>query len=560
MYFFEREGDGAGEQITLDDAVHDARSGGARGRNVLAEGAHLDGQLGAGQARQALRTGGAGDDTEQHFRLADLCRRNRDAVVASHGKFQTSAERGAVDRRDYRLGTVLDVAQAGVNGAGSLERCGAGGDGFEEADIGARDKGAAGADQDGRAGIGVLGGARDGGFDSFRDAGAESVYGRIIHRNDGDEIAQFVANKIGHGSRSSYNGGKSVRIVISGMLFVMVAAAQVAPNGTGDSCTTAAGAQLNGEEFHAIVGFEQSGASGSDSARKFFLDFFVSRPVPGLFRVTAQDDEPWFRWWGDVRISSAPRSIGSAISAASLTSNATSLKFNEVAQSAEFLTGLDARLGYICCALWGQTGLSRQRFLLSLTTAFGASGSLTAIPPASTAMVFDNPVNSPIYPDFIKAYPAAANAAYKYVSFVPPFPDRYFKEYFGGFRLTTRYADPSGNALRAPSAMVTATIGQNELITAGKLRGVVSRVEAFYPLATGKPGIWSAIYLFATAQLRWGGAHATVFPLTPAASPDPAPANTNTLYIIDRSSRDYYTIGAGVDLIQFLNSAKIVWQ
>ena len=351
-----------------------------------------------------------------------------------------------------------------------------------------------------------------------------------------------------------------MRIVISGMLFVMAAGGQVAPNGTGDSCKMAASPQLNGEEFHAIVGFQQSGASGAGSVQKFFLDFFVSRPVPGLFRVTTQDGEPWFRWWGDVGIDSAPRSIGSAISAAALTSNATSLKFNELAQAAEFLTGLDTRIGYICCALWGQTAQSRQRFLLSFITAFGASGSLTANPPVSNAVVFDNPLNSPIYPDFIKTYAAAANPAYKYVSFAPPFPNRYFKEYFGGFRLTTRYADQNGNPLRRASAMVSATVGQNELITAGRLRGVVSRVEAFYPLSTGKPGIWSAIYLFATAQLRWGGAHAAVFPLTPVTSPDPESDNTNTLYITDRSSRDYYTIGVGVDLIQFLNSAKIAWK
>ena len=108
--------------------------------------------------------------------------------------------------------------------------------------------------------------------------------------------------------------------------------------------------------------------------------------------------------------------------------------------------------------------------------------------------------------------------------------------------------------------MVTATIGQNELITAGRLRGVVSRVEAFYPLSTGKSGIWSAIYLFATAQLRWGGARATAFPRTRATAPDSASDNTNTLYVIDRSSRDYYSIGVGVDLIQFLNNAKIVWK
>ena len=347
-----------------------------------------------------------------------------------------------------------------------------------------------------------------------------------------------------------------VRVVLVGMLFVVMTAGQVAPD---SSCKTGTAPQLNGEEFRAIVGFQQNGASGSDSVRKFFLDFFVSRPVPGLFRVTNRDGEPWFRWWGDVRIASAPRSIRSAISAAALASNAASLKFTEIAQAAEFLTGLDVRMGYICCPLWGQTAESRQRFLLSFVTAAGASGSLTVSPPPSSAPVFENPVNSPIYPDFIKAYPAAANPAYKYVSFLPPFPDRYFKEYFGGFRLTTRYADVNGNALRTPSAMVMATVGQNELITAGRLRGVVSRVEAFYPLSTGKPGIWSAIYLFATAEVRWGGARAAAFPLTQAPA-NLAFDNTNTLYVIDRSGQDYYSIGVGVDLIQFLNVAKILWK
>lgn len=352
-----------------------------------------------------------------------------------------------------------------------------------------------------------------------------------------------------------------MRFVIVGALLVVLAAPVAGQTGQcGDTCRTGTAPELNGEQFHAIAGFEQGGASGADGTQRFFLDFYVNRPVPGLFRVTTKDGEPWFRWWGDVRIATAPRSIGSAISAASLASNATSLKFNQLAQSAEFLTGLDLRLGYICCALWGQSAVSCQRFLLSFTTAFGASGSLKASPPPSSATVFDNPVDSPIYASFIQAYPAAANPAYKYVSFLPPFPDRYAQEYFGGFRLTTRYADAQGNALRTASAMVSAMIGQSELITPGRLRGVASRIEAFYSLSTGKPGVWSAVYLFATAQLRLGGAHGNGFPLTEVASPDPASDNTNTLYITDRTSRDDYSIGVGVDLIQVLNSVKVGWK
>ncbi len=318
--------------------------------------------------------------------------------------------------------------------------------------------------------------------------------------------------------------------------------------------------ELNGEQFHGIVGFQQSGASGTDSTQKFFLDFYGSRPVPGLFRATTKDGESWLKWWGDVRIGSAPRSLSSAISVATLGSNASSLTYNEVAQAAEFLTGLDLRLGYIRSPLWNQSAESRARFLLSLVTAFGASGSLTANPPPATAAVFANPVNSPIDASFVKTYPAAANPAYKYVSFLPPFPDRYAQEYFGGFRLTTRYADQYGSGVRTPPAMVTAMFGQSELITPGTFRGVVSRIEAFYPLSTGKPGVLSAIYLFATAQLRLGGARPTIYPLTEETAANPAPDNTNTLYIVDRTSRDYYSIGVGVDLIEVLNSVRVGWK
>jgi len=344
-----------------------------------------------------------------------------------------------------------------------------------------------------------------------------------------------------------------VRLMIAGVIFAALTAAQSAP---GDA--SKAGSQWTGEEFHSVFGFEQTGASGSDSVRKFFLDFFVSRPVPGLFGTSNGDGEPRLRWWGDVRIASAPRSMGSAISAGALASSAASLKFNEMAQTAEFVTGIDVRMSSTSGAR-GKAGDTRQRFRLSFVAGFGASGSLTSAPPFSTVPAFQNPVNSPLYGSFMKAYPAAAEPAYQYVAFLPPFPDRYFKEYFGGFRLTTRYADEKGNGLRTPPAMITATIGQNELITAGRLRGVVSRVEAFYPLSTGKQGIWSAIFLFATAQLHWGGARAATFPLMGA----PANAlltNTNTLYITDRPSRDDYAIGAGVDLLQFLNTAKIVWK
>jgi hypothetical protein len=37
----------------------------------------------------------------------------------------------------------------------------------------------------------------------------------------------------------------------------------------------------------------------------------------------------------------------------------------------------------------------------------------------------------------------------------------------------------------------------------------------------------------------------------------PLPSIDNTLYIVDRSSRDLYNIGVGVDLVRVFDNAKI---
>ncbi len=317
-----------------------------------------------------------------------------------------------------------------------------------------------------------------------------------------------------------------------------------------------------GEQFRAIVGFQQSGASGADSTQKFFFDFYTSRPVPALFHADNSGRDPVLRWWGNVRIGTAPISSTSAISLSSLRTAAQGLKANELAQSAEFLTGLDIRLSSICCPLLGQSSDSTARFALSGIIAYGANGALNA-PAASVPTVFTVPADvatNPLYQPFLNAYPSAKGAAY--LSFSPPPQDRYFQEMWAGFRLTTRYADKYGTPEATPPAMVSALFGQNEQVTGGRMRGIVGRVEVFYPLATKNTNtFFSMIYLFGSAQLRIGGASALPVPF------DAVPAqtassltNSQILNLVDRSSRDFYNIGVGIDLVQILDKVKIAWK
>jgi hypothetical protein len=104
------------------------------------------------------------------------------------------------------------------------------------------------------------------------------------------------------------------------------------------------------------------------------------------------------------------------------------------------------------------------------------------------------------YPRLLQNYPQAAK--YDYISFIAPARNQYDIEYFGGVKLVTHYADSHGTAGTGPPAIVSFTVGQNELVSGGELRGVVSRVEGFFPLSTGQSGLLSSIYLFGNAQLR----------------------------------------------------------
>ena len=97
----------------------------------------------------------------------------------------------------------------------------------------------------------------------------------------------------------------------------------------------------------------------------------------------------------------------------------------------------------------------------------------------------------------------------------------------------------------------SATVGQNELISGGILRGFVSQVEASYPLPLnlgGKKGNQAGIFIFGRAAFRLNSAHQiTPLFLTEATGEVKLPI---TPLIARPSRRDLYTIGIGFDAIR----------
>jgi hypothetical protein len=258
------------------------------------------------------------------------------------------------------------------------------------------------------------------------------------------------------------------------------------------------------------------------------------------------------RWWGNVRVASYPQQISTPVAEFASTFAATigKLKVNELAQSAEFVTGLEFRL-FETNSLFGRSEDTRQRFALALFLGGGATGPLD---PKSTLSIFAVPSpSSPQYPSFVKNYPQAAGSTY--VGFVSPDRDRFFRTYFGGFRLNTDYLSGRNRApLNSAPALVAIAVGQNEIVTGGKLSGLVGRIEAFYPLPIGERRLLSGIYLFGTAMLRLTGAkEVTPFILQPA--PGTVHGYDPNVAIISKSgTRDIYRIGVGIDLVSAIHS------
>jgi hypothetical protein len=225
-------------------------------------------------------------------------------------------------------------------------------------------------------------------------------------------------------------------------------------------------------------------------------------------------------------------------------------------QSGELVTGLKFRLANFDDRTFvGKSENGRQLFSLGFTASIGATGRLN---PTSTVSTWVTPATtSPQYARFAKTFPAAANSPY--IAFVSPDRDQFFRQYFFGFRLTSQCADMTDHSpsITAP-AMACLTFGQNELVTGGRLHGVVMRAEAFYPLPFGSrnpaTNVLSGIYLFGTVQM-YLKRRQNIDPFV--LQPKPSTVNAydpNVAQVTVPSNREIYRIGVGIDLVSLITA------
>jgi hypothetical protein len=293
-------------------------------------------------------------------------------------------------------------------------------------------------------------------------------------------------------------------------------------------------------EAHAIIGYHQSGAASANFAQNVIMDLYLVRPL-------SRGGKAWearFNSWGNVRIASAPRQLNTPF--VSLLqglvvggdNSPLNTNVNELALSAEFQTGIE----YNMTPHWnGKT--------LGLIGFFGATGAFES--PDKSIRIYQVPeTQSPQYPLFKAQFPAATGSTY--IGFVTPDRDRFYRQYGVGFRYS-RY-HPS-RQYESPQTF-TWTVGQDELITGGRLRSVVTQFDGFYPLPVNQvSGRYQFLYIFGTVTLRLSRGENNL-PLVLASAPPTIKGTENSVAIVSTpSNRDTYRIGIGADLVNLIRSA-----
>lgn len=308
---------------------------------------------------------------------------------------------------------------------------------------------------------------------------------------------------------------------------------------TGASCLFAGGNVAN--EARVVIGFEQAGASAAKAEQHFFLDFFIDRQMKSRS----------LSLWGNVRVAGYPQQTNTSVAwfAGELAGQGGEVKVNQLAENAEFTAGLD---WHPAALRWSLGSAAERR--LGFIFAVGATGPLE---PRTQLALFEVPApNSPQYARFLQQYPSAAGSAY--VGFIPQTRDRFYRAYGIGIRLLTRYNAQPGMPY-SPPATYSFTIGQDEAITGGSLRGAVAKFDVFYPLPLGLPQKITGrnsqnapakvriLYLFGNAGLRLSGA-GNITPFILNQAPTTIRGDEPTVAIIPTpSTRDVYRIGVGLD-------------
>jgi hypothetical protein len=299
----------------------------------------------------------------------------------------------------------------------------------------------------------------------------------------------------------------------------------------------------------AVVGYQQAGASSSDFEQNYFFDLFVSQSLPFRQKINPDFGERW-RTWGAIRVISAPQSgnvtIGS-LANGGLVTNISNLKANEAARVFDYLGGIEVRLPW-----FSNTSLlpsfdrdTKQKFSLSF---IAGGGFATPSVPSQTVRKFK--ISDQFRADYKKQVGDGQLDGKDFVAFAQSDRDRFFRQYYAGFRIQTFFFNRHNVPLQRFPAQLDLQFGINEYVTGGRARGGVLRLDGYFPLPYEN---LKFINLFGTAMVRPVRSSIKA-PLileevtTPETKFDPK----TVMLPVSQFNRDYYRVGVGLDFVSFI--------
>ena len=294
----------------------------------------------------------------------------------------------------------------------------------------------------------------------------------------------------------------------------------------------------------AVVGYEQSGTASAKKSQNWFFDLFVNNTFPIRQKIDPDFGER-LRTWTDFRFASVPQSGDVTIGDLSTgpATQISGLKVKDVANVFEFLGGLEYRIGGNASLLPSFDGQTKQKFSWSLIASAGITTPTNSLDSLTVFKVF---------PDAPGLPPEAKNK--EFIAFVQSDRDRFFRQYYLGLRLQTFFFNPFNMPMQRFPAQFDISIGQNEFVTGGKLKGPVIRIEGYFPLPYENAKF---VNIFGTALLRPGHSN-TGIPLILQDAPagTVVPAANVFLFEVPQPNRDYYRVGIGWDFISFVQKLK----
>ncbi len=300
--------------------------------------------------------------------------------------------------------------------------------------------------------------------------------------------------------------------------------------------TLKAGAADSNKPYVVLIGgVEYGGYSSQAQTTDGFLNIFYSGP-----RSTSG-----FSGWGRIRLTNAPQTATNGV--VSVISNPTGLTtydYSNVGQVLDYVFGPSWKIprtkGWDIIAGFGAiTPLSSANApVVFLAPAPGTQNCSTLVSRFSSGMGYS--------PGLVMA-PAGSSTClaggYTAIAFTNQDRSNFLMKYGAGVRTSYKFG---------PNAWGTAdaTLGQDASVTGGYLRGVVFKVDADIPIPTGSS---SWLYLFGSAYMRLHS-NENLPPLILQSPPQSAPVTVPSPTVFElplrQPNRDYYRIGAGLNISQ----------